>query len=91
MIRRQPAAGAYPKRPGQAAENNALSAWAGTTSERAIPEALRFPLTQEALRVALSAADTDRWLDRLERLPSHDVSHASVVRALDAARDEFGS
>ncbi len=47
-------------------------------------------ITQEALRVALSAADTDRWLDRLEQLEIHDVSHESVVRALDAARDEFG-
>ncbi len=48
-------------------------------------------ITQEALRVALSASDTDRWLDHLEGLPSHDVSHESVIRALDAARDEFGS
>jgi post-segregation antitoxin (ccd killing protein) len=48
-------------------------------------------ITQEALRVALSATDTDRWLDRLEQLQSHDLSHESVVRALDAARDELGS
>ncbi|HTX10048.1 MAG TPA: type II toxin-antitoxin system CcdA family antitoxin [Solirubrobacteraceae bacterium] len=48
-------------------------------------------ITQEALRVALSASDTDRWLDRLEKLPIHEVSHESVVQALDAARDEFGS
>jgi post-segregation antitoxin (ccd killing protein) len=48
-------------------------------------------ITQEALRVALSASDTDRWLDHLEGLRSHDVSHESVIRALDAARDEFGS
>jgi post-segregation antitoxin (ccd killing protein) len=48
-------------------------------------------ITQEALRAALSASDTDRWLDRLEQLPSREVSHESVIRALDAARDEFGS
>lgn len=48
-------------------------------------------VTQEALRVALSATDTDHWLDRLEALPSHNVAHESVIRALDAARDEFGS
>lgn len=48
-------------------------------------------ITQEALRVALSASDTDHWLDHLEGLPGHDVSHESVIRALDAARDEFGS
>jgi post-segregation antitoxin (ccd killing protein) len=48
-------------------------------------------LTQNALRSALAATDTDRWLDRLEQLPPHDVSHEVVIRTLDAVRDEFGA
>jgi post-segregation antitoxin (ccd killing protein) len=48
-------------------------------------------VTQDALRTALAASDTDRWLDRLERLPRHDVPHEVVIRTLDDARDEFGS
>ena len=48
-------------------------------------------LTQDALRSALAASDTDRWLDRLERLPSHEVSHDKVLSALDDVRDEFGA
>lgn len=48
-------------------------------------------LTQEALRSALAASDADRWLDRLERLPSHEVPHATVLGALDDVRDEFGT
>ena len=47
--------------------------------------------TQDALRTALAASDTDRWLDRLERLPGHDVPHEVVIRTLDDLRDEFGS
>jgi post-segregation antitoxin (ccd killing protein) len=47
-------------------------------------------LAQEALRNALARSDTERWLDELDRLPTVDVSHQSVMAALDAARDEFG-
>ena len=48
-------------------------------------------LTQQALRSALAGADTDRWLDRLERVPGHEVSHEDVMRSLDEVRDEFGT
>jgi post-segregation antitoxin (ccd killing protein) len=48
-------------------------------------------LTQDALRSALAASDTNRWLDRLERLPSHEVPHGTVLGALDDVRDEFGA
>ncbi|HUA47452.1 MAG TPA: type II toxin-antitoxin system CcdA family antitoxin [Solirubrobacteraceae bacterium] len=48
-------------------------------------------VTQEALRSTLAASDVDRWLDRLEQLPSHDVPHETVIDALDAVRDEFGA
>jgi len=47
-------------------------------------------VTQDALRYALAANDVDRWLDRLDRLPAHDVSHEAVIETLDAVRDEFG-
>lgn len=47
-------------------------------------------LTQDALRSALATSDTDRWLDRLEQLPEHDVSHDVVLRTLDDVRDDFG-
>lgn len=47
-------------------------------------------VAQEALRDALARNDTDRWLDELESLPSVDVSHASVLEALDRAREELG-
>jgi post-segregation antitoxin (ccd killing protein) len=47
-------------------------------------------VTQEALSSALAHNKTDRWLDRLESLPQADVSHRSVIAALDEARTEFG-
>jgi post-segregation antitoxin (ccd killing protein) len=47
-------------------------------------------VTQEALSSALAHNETDRWLDRLERLPQTSVSHKSVIAALDEARAEFG-
>jgi post-segregation antitoxin (ccd killing protein) len=47
-------------------------------------------VTQEALRATLAAADTDRWLDRLERQTGTDLNHELVIQALDDARDEFG-
>ena len=48
-------------------------------------------ITQDALRSALAANDVDRWLDRLEQLPSYEVSHMTVIDVLDAVRDEFGA
>jgi post-segregation antitoxin (ccd killing protein) len=48
-------------------------------------------VTQDAIRSALAGSDTDLWLDRLERLPTTDVSHEHVIGALDEARDEFGA
>ena len=48
-------------------------------------------LTQDALRTALAASDTDRWLDRLECMQSHEVPHDTVLGALDDVRDEFGA
>ncbi|WP_249009862.1 type II toxin-antitoxin system CcdA family antitoxin [Conexibacter sp. DBS9H8] len=48
-------------------------------------------VTQDALRGALASVDTDRWLDRLERLPARDVAHERVICALDEAREDFGA
>jgi len=46
-------------------------------------------LTQEAIRSALAAADTNAWLDEISVVPS-GVSHEAVIAALDDARAEFG-
>jgi hypothetical protein len=48
-------------------------------------------VTQDALRSALAVSDVDRWLDRLDRLPSHEVTDQAVIESLDAVRDEFGA
>jgi post-segregation antitoxin (ccd killing protein) len=48
-------------------------------------------ITQDALRGALAADETDRWLQRLESLHRIDVGHERVIEALDAAREEFGA
>jgi post-segregation antitoxin (ccd killing protein) len=47
-------------------------------------------LTQQALSSALARGETDRWLDRLDRLPAANVAHASVIAAIDQARAELG-
>jgi post-segregation antitoxin (ccd killing protein) len=47
-------------------------------------------VTQDAIRNALAAADTDRWLDRLEQTTGSSVPHERVLLALDAARNELG-
>jgi post-segregation antitoxin (ccd killing protein) len=47
-------------------------------------------VAQEALSDTLAHRETDRWLDRLDRLPSANVSHAGVIDALDEARMELG-
>jgi len=46
--------------------------------------------TQAALSGALACSETDRWLDRLERLPRAGIPHTSVIMAIDAARAELG-
>jgi post-segregation antitoxin (ccd killing protein) len=47
-------------------------------------------VTQEALGSTLAHSETDRWVDRLERLPCASLSHASVIDAIDEARMELG-
>jgi post-segregation antitoxin (ccd killing protein) len=47
-------------------------------------------VTQEALSGTLAHSETDRWLERLDRLPRANVSHASAIDALDEAREELG-
>ncbi len=47
-------------------------------------------ITQDAIRAALAAMDTDRWLDRLDDLPSADVAPQKVIDAVHAARDDLG-
>ena len=46
-------------------------------------------LTREAIAAALAARATDGWLSSLGSEEA-DVSHADVLEALDAARDELG-
>jgi post-segregation antitoxin (ccd killing protein) len=47
-------------------------------------------VTQDALRSALAAMDTDAWLDRLDRHSGAQVEHERVLAALDEAREDFG-
>jgi post-segregation antitoxin (ccd killing protein) len=47
-------------------------------------------VAQEALHRSLARDATDRWLDRLEKLPRADVSNEQVLEAIDAARAELG-
>lgn len=48
-------------------------------------------VTQDALREALAANETDRWLERLDRLSRVEIAHERVMHALEAARDELGA
>jgi post-segregation antitoxin (ccd killing protein) len=48
-------------------------------------------VTQDALRTALAAVDTNAWLDRLDRRAGAEVKHERVLAALDEAREEFGA
>lgn len=48
-------------------------------------------VAQDAIRGALASLETDSWLDRLERLPHIDLTHETVMTALQDARDEFGA
>ncbi len=47
-------------------------------------------VAQAALSSTLARSETNRWLDRLDRLPQADIAHRSVLRAIDAARAELG-
>jgi len=47
-------------------------------------------VAQAALSSTLEHSETDRWLDRLDRLPHADIAHRSVIDAIDAARAELG-
>ncbi len=47
-------------------------------------------VAQEALSDTLAHNETDHWLDRLDRLPRENVSHAGVIDAIDEARLELG-
>jgi post-segregation antitoxin (ccd killing protein) len=47
-------------------------------------------ITQQALADTLAQQETDRWLDRLEHLPSAVIAHERVLEAIDAARAELG-
>ncbi|HYB30917.1 MAG TPA: type II toxin-antitoxin system CcdA family antitoxin [Solirubrobacteraceae bacterium] len=48
-------------------------------------------VTQDALRSALAAMDTDAWLERLDRYSGAEVEHDRVLAALDAAREDLGA
>jgi post-segregation antitoxin (ccd killing protein) len=47
-------------------------------------------VAQAALASTLEHSETDRWLDRLERLPRSAIAHRSVIEAIDEARAELG-
>lgn len=47
-------------------------------------------VAQEALSSRLAQAETDSWLERLERLPRADVPHARVIEAIEETRAELG-
>jgi post-segregation antitoxin (ccd killing protein) len=46
-------------------------------------------ITQEALTAALAQRATDRWLDDVAQLRPTSVTHAQVLGAVAAARDEL--
>ena len=46
-------------------------------------------LAQGAIEDTLAAAESERWLDRLEQAPRRQIDHASVMKALDEARAEL--
>jgi post-segregation antitoxin (ccd killing protein) len=47
-------------------------------------------VAQEALSRRLAHNETDRWLDRLDRLPRAEISHEHVLEAVAAAQAELG-
>lgn len=48
-------------------------------------------IAQEALKAALAERDTNNWLDSLARMPPTKATHAEVVDAVRAAREEMGT
>ena len=46
-------------------------------------------LTQEAVRSALSAKSTEKWLDEVTALPPTSVGHEDVLAAVQEAKDEL--
>ncbi len=46
-------------------------------------------ITQDALAAALADRETDRWLDDVARLRPTAATHAQVLDAVAAARDEL--
>ena len=46
-------------------------------------------LTQEAVRSALSASETDDWLNRVGTMSPTGVGHDAVMTALSAAKDDL--
>ncbi|HEY6634238.1 MAG TPA: type II toxin-antitoxin system CcdA family antitoxin [Acidimicrobiia bacterium] len=46
-------------------------------------------LTQEAIRSTLAARTLKRWQQQVSELPSPGTSHAKVVDAVNAAKDEL--
>ncbi len=48
-------------------------------------------LTQEAVKRAISARETDQWLSGVAELGSTRVGHEDVLKAVAEARSELGS
>jgi len=48
-------------------------------------------LTQVALRQALAARATNRWLELVVAAPATGVTHEQVMQALDEAREDLES
>lgn len=48
-------------------------------------------ITQEALKAALAEHNTNEWLDSIARMSPTKVTHAQVLDAVHAARDEMGT
>jgi post-segregation antitoxin (ccd killing protein) len=48
-------------------------------------------LTQDAIRRELQQTGIQEWTQTVSRLARPRVSHAAVQKAIDAARDEFGT
>ena len=46
-------------------------------------------LTQEAIRSSLTAQALRQWQQQISDLPSPGVSHATVIDAVNAAKDEL--
>jgi post-segregation antitoxin (ccd killing protein) len=47
-------------------------------------------VAQQALSATLANSETNRWLNRLDRLPRAEIPHSSVIEAIDEGRAELG-